>query len=324
MDHENDGLLIHVSRWAMACRFEVCFPAGRYEDGTRAALDALDVVESLEETLSYFRPTSEISRVNQMAAHRPVEVDADLFDLLSLAVNVCADTGGAYDVTSAPLWEVWGFARRAGRLPEEGQLAEALARVGSRFVELDAHRRTVRFQRPGVQINLGSVGKGRAVDACIERLRGLGMTDVLVHGGQSSIRASGSPGGAGWGIGICNPCRRGRRLGEVLLRDRALGTSSLQFQSFRHRGRRYGHILDPRSGWPAEGVLSATVLAPTAALADALSTAFFVLGPEPSLAYCRGHPEIGMILQCPGKERDIEVFRSGLDDATLTLLRPCG
>ncbi len=313
MDHENDGLLIHVSRWAMACRFEVCLPVGRYEDGTRAALEALDRVESLEEALSYFRPMSEITRLNRLAAHCGVEVDADLFDLLSLAMKVCADTGGAYDITSAPLWEAWGFARRAGRLPQEAQLAEALSRVGSHLVELDPGRRTVRFRRSGVQINLGSIGKGRAADVCLERLRELGLTDVLVHGGQSSVRASGSPGGDGWSIGIGDARRPGRRLGEVRLRNRALGTSSLQFQSFRHGGRRYGHILDPRSGWPAAGVLAATVLAPTAALADALSTAFFVMGPELSRAYCRDHPEIGMILQCPDGREDTEVFVSGVD-----------
>ena len=91
MDHENDGLLIHVSRWAMACRFEVCFPVGRREDGTRAALDALDRVESLEAALSYFRPTSEIARLNRLAAHGGVEVDADLFALLALALKVCAE-----------------------------------------------------------------------------------------------------------------------------------------------------------------------------------------------------------------------------------------
>ena len=197
---------------------------------------ALDRVESLEETLSYFRPTSEITRLNRLAAHGGVEVDADLFALLSLAMKVCADTGGAYDITSAPLWEAWGFARRAGQLPQESQLADARSRVGSHFVELDAQRRTVRFLRPGVQINLGSIGKGHAVDGCLERLSELGLTDVLVHAGQSSVRASGSLGGDGWRIGIGDSRRPGWRLGEIRLRDRGLGTSSLQFQSFRHGG----------------------------------------------------------------------------------------
>jgi thiamine biosynthesis lipoprotein len=322
MDRENDGFLIHVSRWAMACRFEVCYPVGRYEDGARAALEALDRVETLEEALSFFRPTSEISRLNRLAAHESVAVDADLFGLLSLAVRVCAETDGAYDMTSAPLWKAWGFARRAGQLPRDDQLAEALSRVGGRFVELDAERRTVRFRRTGVEINLGGIGKGHAVDVGIERLREAGMTDVLVHGGQSSVRASGSPGGGGWRVGICDARQKGRRLGEIRLGDRGLGTSSLQFQSFRHGGRRYGHILDPRSGRPAEGVLSATVMAPTAALADALSTAFFVLGPERSRAYCGDHPEIGMLLQCPGPQGETEIFLAGMDEATFTRFGP--
>ena len=99
-----------------------------------------------------------------------------------------------------------------------------------------------------------------------------------------------------WKIGVKDPLRDERRLGQVELHDRALGTSGAQFQSFRHRGRRYGHILDPRTGWPAEGVLSVTVLAPTAAEADALSTAFYVMGPEAAMSYCRQHPSIAAMV----------------------------
>ena len=115
----------------------------------------------------------------------------------------------------------------------------------------------------------------------------------------ASGRAGRSAASVPWEIGLRHPRRTASGWRVVRLHDRALGTSAAQFQSFRHRGRRYGHILDPRSGWPAEGVLSTTVAAPTAALADALSTAFYVMGPEPSLAYCRTHPEIGPVMVCP-------------------------
>jgi thiamine biosynthesis lipoprotein len=122
-----------------------------------------------------------------------------------------------------------------------------------------------------------------------------------------------------WEVGIRHPGQPGRRIGIVRLRDRALGTSGGQFQSFRHRGHRYSHILDPRTGQPAEGVLSATVVAPTAAMADALSTAFFVLGPEASLKYCESHPEIGVILLCPDQKRDFRLHTAGLDSASLQI-----
>ena len=123
-----------------------------------------------------------------------------------------------------------------------------------------------------------------------------------------------------WEVGIADPQRPGRRLGIIRLTDRALGTSASQFQSFRHQGRRYGHVLDPRTGRPAEGVLSTTVTAPTAALADALSTAFFVMGRDESLAYCRTHPEIGAVIVCPNpRGGEPEVHSAGLDASELLL-----
>jgi thiamine biosynthesis lipoprotein len=333
MAPDNDNLLIHVSRRAMACEFEVCFPAGQCENGTEFALAALDAVDALESQLSYFRPTSQITKLNQLAADQPVELEPWLFDLLQSAMRLYEETAGAYDLTATPLWEAWGFARRAGQIPSDAQLADARSKVGGNLVELDAARRTVRFRKPGVRISLGSIGKGYALDVCVQRLLELGMVDFLLHAGQSSVVGHGARSGADipvcpgkqeclphrtwvpWEIGVPHPRRPGQRLGVVRLRDRALGTSSGQFQSFRHRGRRWGHILDPRTGQPAEGVLSATVVAPTAALADALSTAFYVLGPQPSLAYCREHPDIALLMICPGRAgTDVETHLAGLDD----------
>jgi FAD:protein FMN transferase len=303
-------VLVHVSRRAMACEFEVCFPAGHPENGTTLALEALDEVESLEERLSYFRPTSQIGQVNRRAAEEPVELDADLFDLVASANQLGRETGGAYDITSAPLWEAWGFARRAGRIPSGAELTEARRLVGGHLVDLDPARQTIRFCRPGIRINLGSIGKGYALDVCARHLAARGMADFLLHGGQSSVLARGSPHSAGqpenhprdhWEVGIRHLGPGGRRLGVIRLADRALGTSATQFQFFRHQGRRYGHILDPRTGQPAEGVSSVTVTAPTAAMADALSTAFFVMGPELSSDYCRSHPAVGMVMVCPSR-----------------------
>jgi thiamine biosynthesis lipoprotein len=287
---------IQFSRKAMASEFEICLPVPRYAGAAASALDALDLVETLEAQLSVFRPESEISRINRTAAQQPVEVEPRLFALVEQALAVSAQTAGAYDVTAGPLWEAWGFARREGAVPAPEQLAEARQRVGAQWVELDHQRRTVHFRQPGVQLNLGSIGKGYAVDRCAERLAADGIDEFRIHGGQSSVLARGQ-----WTVGVRDPLRPDRRLGELRLVDQALGTSGAQFQSFRHRGRRYGHILDPRTGWPAEGVLSATVLASTAALADALSTAFYVMGPEASLAFCREH-QLAAVLVCPARQ----------------------
>ncbi len=308
---EAESYLTRVGRGAMACQFEVLLNAGQYPSDMIAALEALDVVERLEAQLSYFQPTSEISRINDLAAQQPVEVDASLFELLELSLQLCRQTDGALDITASPLWEIWGFARRAGRIPRDDEIDEAMQSVGSQWVELDRERHTVRFLRPGVKVSLGSIGKGYALDRAAEVMAASGIGDFLLHGGQSSVLARGScqhtqatgpseaPGG--WTVGIRHPLRRNHRLAEIRLHDQALGTSNSAVQSFRHGGRRYGHILDPRTGRPAEGLLSVTVLAPTAALADALATALFVMGEEAARAFCGKHPEISAVLAVPGR-----------------------
>lgn len=325
-----ESYLLHVSRPAMACRFELLFNAGQYANDTTAALEALDLVQLLEDGISYFRTTSQLSRVNALAAEMPVEVEPPLFDLLRLSLELHAQTAGALDVAAAPLWEAWGFSRRAGRIPSDEEIAEALERTGSHLIELDPGRRTVRFKRAGVRINLGSIGKGYALDRAGEVLAAAGVADFLFHGGQSSVLARGSrlepaggrpsPASPGWSVGVRHPLWPRRRVAEIRLRNRALGTSGSTMQFFRHRGRRYAHILDPKTGRPADGVLSATVVAPSAAVADALSTAFFVMGPEQALAFCRTRPEIAAILICPGTHRGRhEIHTAGFQRGELSL-----
>ena len=159
--------------------------------------------------------------------------------------------------------------------------------------------RSVSFARPGLEINLGSIGKGYALDRVVQMLwKDWQIANVLLHGGQSSVFALGSEPGspAGWSVTLSDPRDPLLQMGVFRLRDRALGTSSAIYQHIVHEGRKLGHILDPRTGWPAEGMLAATATAPTAALADALATAFFILGPEWAQVYCKEHPEIGAVL----------------------------
>jgi len=274
-----------VGREAMACRFEVSLNAGEAADGTALAVDALDLVDEIEGRLSVYRDTSELSRLNATAASGWQPVSHDVFALLARARELHDLTAGAFDVAAGAVVRAWGFLARAGRVPDPETLAAARERSGMRFVELDPEGRRVRFTRPGVEINPGAIGKGWAVDRAVERLVDAGVASGLVHGGQSSVRAWGVhgpdlPGRRGWPVGLRDPLRPGRRLATITLANRALGTSGSGTQFFIDRGRRLGHILDPRTGLPAEGVLSATVIAPTAADADALATALFVLGTE--------------------------------------------
>jgi len=312
-------LLLHLGRRAMAADFEVYLNAGQHPGAVEAATQALDLLEQLEEQLSVFRPHSEVSRINREAAERACTVEPRLFELLSHCMDWSTTTSGAYDITAGPLVKLWGFYTRSGRFPEPDRLTETRARIGSRHVLLDRERRTIRFAVPGIELNLGSVGKGYALDRCAEVLVSAGVLDFLIHGGQSSVLACGGqlPSGAvtEWTIALRHPLRTERRLAELKLRQRGVGTSGSGQQFFFHRGRRYGHVLDPRTGSPAEGVLSATVLAPDAAAADALSTAFFVMGVEATRAYCAERPELAVVFVLPGqREGTVAIETIGIRD----------
>ncbi len=290
--------LVRAHRPAMGSSFEVRLPAG-----TPGAVDlacrALDLIDDLESQLTVYRDDSEVSRINATAHRGPVAVEPRLFGLLQDAVALSRETGGAYDVTSGALSEAWGFVRGPKRVPDPHTLAEARARTGWHHLHLDAERRTVAFDREGIRINLGSIGKGHAIDRVVEQIRAYPWpTSGLVHGGRSSLYAIGSPPGrfgGRWEITLHNPFRPESPLGTFFLRNRALGTSGAAFQQFVADGRVYGHIIDPRTGEPASGPASVTVLAPSAAMADALSTAFYLLGPIATAAYIDAHPEIGAV-----------------------------
>lgn len=285
MTVDDDLHTLIIGREAMACRFEVVFNAGETADATELGCEALDLVEEIESRISVYRDSSELARLNAQAAAGWVPVSADVMALVQRARELGERTGGAFDIAAGALVRAWGFLRRQGRMPTDAELAAARAAVGLQHVELDAAAGRIRFLRPGVEINPGGIGKGWAIDRALEWLETRGVRSVLVHGGASSVRARGVqgpdlPDRGGWRVGLRHPLRPGRRLATIRLDDRALGTSGSGTQFFVDRGRRLGHILDPRSGRPAEGVISATVIAPSAAEADALSTALYVLGAD--------------------------------------------
>ncbi len=294
---------VHASRRAMACEFAV-----QYHEADshmqEEVLAALDLIERVEDQLTIYRDDSEVIEINQQAANGPVEVDGELFALLQRCQQLNRDTAGTFDITSGPLSRVWGFLQREGRLPESSEIEAALALVGAENIVLDAESQTVCYREPGVEINFNSIGKGYALDRAAALLDEADHTDYLWHGGGSSVLARGENRGsrkACWTIGLRHPLQPERRLAEFHLRNRALATAGGATQFFEHEGRQFSHILDPRTGWPATEVLTATVLAPTAALADGLATAFFVLGVEASEEYCSQHQEIAAVLVCPSE-----------------------
>jgi FAD:protein FMN transferase len=297
---------LKLHRSAMACRFEITL-SGEDHAWLPVARAALDEADRIEAALTVFRDTSDLVRVNRTAGHAAAAVDDALFGLLQLCRRMHAETGGAFDITSTPLSRCWGFLKREGRLPPPEEIEAARARVGMDAVELDPALRTVRFRRAGLELNLGAVGKGHALDTLGELMRDGGAEHALLSAGGSSVLAVGGR-GAGWGIDVRPRLLEGARLCRLRLRDGAMGTSGAGEQYVDVAGRRYGHVLDPRTGWPAGEVLSVTVVAARAAVADALSTAFFVGGADLARRYCQDHPETLAIVTADDGARRPQVY----------------
>jgi thiamine biosynthesis lipoprotein len=297
---KEDGHWVKVHRTAMACRFEVTLDSAdaRHVEAARAALDEVDAIEA---SLTVFRETSEVSCLNRQAAAAPVPVSRGLFALLSLCRELHAATGGAFDPASAALSRCWGFHDRNPRRPEEEEVAAARGRAGMDKVVLDDMARAVRFALPGVEIGFGAVGKGWALDRIAASLRVRGVSRALLTAGGSSHRGWG---GETWELALV-PGQE--ELGRLRLRDAALGTSASGEQHFESAGRGFGHVLDPRTGWPAEGVRSASVVTSEAAAADALSTAFLVGGPSLAGPFCEARPGTMALLVLDAQPREILV-----------------
>ena len=276
---------VAVARHAMATRFEIILH-GANETSLRAAgEEALNEISRLEDQLSLYRPTSEIARLNARAHLEPVRVSPELFRLLQHAQQLHRETGGAFDITIGPLMRCWGFIGGGGNLPDPVALAEARAKVGMDLVQLNEGDFTVRFARPGVMLDLGAIGKGYAIERGAELLRDAGVTSAILHGGTSTVSAIGHPPDAeAWKVALelpqTNPADSPALLAVVPLCDESLSVSAVWGKSFQSGSKTFGHVLDPRTGEPADRAVLAAVVTRSATESDALSTALLTDGSD--------------------------------------------
>jgi thiamine biosynthesis lipoprotein len=237
--------------------------------------EVLDEYRSVDERMSTYKATSDVSAVNAQAALAPVPVDSDLFELLQRAIRLSELSGGAFDITYESVGYLYDF--RAQRLPSEPEIAARLAQVNYRLVVLDAIQSSVKFTQPGVRINLGGIAKGYAVEHAAALLKRRGIEHALLNAGGDT-RVLGDRHGQPWIVGIRHPRAAGEVVTRLPLVDEAISTSGDYERFFEQDGRRYHHILNPATGQPTQGILSATVIGPDATMTDGLSTAVFVLG----------------------------------------------
>jgi thiamine biosynthesis lipoprotein len=257
---------------------------------------AFDEIERVEEALSNYRPSSELSRINRLAATSATTTDPEVFNLLQTSFDYSRQSDGAFDITVGPLMRAWGFFRKNGRYPTRAELAHAQASVGWKKVQLDASGRTVTFDVPGMELDLGGIGKGYAVDRVVDILREAGVKSAVVDAGSSTLYALGAPPGKdGWKVIVPRPGDRSRAVAQVVLRDNSLSTSGSYEKFFRLNGKTYCHIMDPRTGEPVQGMLQTTVIASTGTASDALSTTMFVMGPAAGAKLLESTPNTSAI-----------------------------
>lgn len=307
-----DDVLIRTRRVAMGCEFEFLLCGPDRDHLLDAAEEAFDEILRLEQQLSVFIPTSELSYLNANASRVPVQLDPRLFDLLLMAKRISAETEGAFDPSSGALIDAWRDSVEV--LPDRQRIRELLWRTGMSAVILDESRSTIQFAAPGPKLNLGALGKGYAIRRAAELLMDRGVNSALLSAGSSTVYAMGSiPGGDPWPVGIRNPAKPDERIMVIGLRNRALSTSGNYERFVEANGVRYGHVLDPRTGFPVNAVLSASALTDDPAESDALSTAFFVLGVEGTRRYCDNHRNVGAIMIVPTPEGTGEIIRIGIE-----------
>lgn len=308
---------VRLACHAMATRFELVLHGSDAARLRAAGEEAVREIERLEARLSLYQPSSEVSRINAQAPMKAVTVNPEVFELIQRAIQLSELTNGAFDITVAPLMRCWGFMGGSGQLPAADALQEARECVGHDKLELDVARRSIRFTRPGVMIDLGSIGKGYALEQAAGLLRDNGIDRALLHGGTSTVVALGAPPDAdAWRVAIphpdearpdadtrlnqADPVPHGRMLAAISLCDESLSVSAGWGKSFEADGGNYGHVIDPRTGAPVQGTVMAAVVLKSATESDALSTALLVAGLPGQESLQRSRPAMRSLLVSQG------------------------
>lgn len=258
---------------------------------------AMDEAKRLDHVLSNYRPDSDWSIINRDAAKEPVHLSNEEFDLLSYCYDVSSKSNGAFDITVGPLMKLWGFYKSSGKIPHRAEVRTVLTRVGYRHMHLDRAAQTIRFDVAGVEIDPGGIGKGYAVDRMADILKRKGITSGFISGGRSSMYGLGSPPQEprGWRVALPDPRDARKTLAEVFLRNESMSTSGTSEKFFVAGGKTYSHIMDPRTGYPVEGMLSVSVIAARTLDSEAWTKPYFVNGKQWAI---RNKPKEFRVFMC--------------------------
>jgi FAD:protein FMN transferase len=291
-----------ASHQAMGTEFTVAVYGRDPKFLAESVEQVFEEIDRIDDQMSNYKPGSELSEINRDAASHPVLVAPDLFALIEKSLEYSRETGGGFDITVGPLMKAWGFFRGQGRVPSAAELRGVLTHVGYQHVKLDAAQRTIFFDVPGVELDLGGIAKGYAVDRAVEILREDGITSALVSGGDSSIYALGAPPGEqAWKITLRDPFDATKPADTIYLKNFSMSTSGNYNKFFKLGGKMYSHVMNPHTGMPVEDMLSTTVFVASTTDSDALSK-LYVLGVQGSRKYLTKHADVQALFFVPTGE----------------------
>ena len=267
-----------------------------------AALASLLVFHRVDSLMSNWSETSDVAHINREAGRAPASIHPEVATVVTAALQVARESHGAQDITVEPLVRLWGFLGGKPRVPSRAEIDATLPRVGFEGIRLSSDASTIAFARPDMRVDLGGIAKGYAVDQAGAVLARAKITDYLVDLTGNMLASGNAAGHDGWVVGVRDPSGRSPHLVSVRLRGQAISTSGNYEQFVEGNGKRYGHIIDPRTGWPAEGPASVTVVGASAMTCDAWDTGLFVLGSAEARRIAKARDDISIILVEPSSD----------------------
>ncbi len=281
----HSAYLFKYHQVAMGTVVEITLVAEEQDAAQKAASRAFQEIKRVEYLMNPWIESSDVTRINRSAGEKGVNVSPETIEVIKRAQEVSKLSEGGFDITVGPLVQLWRKARERGMPPEMEEVKENLNLVNFRDLKIH-YGGNVSLRKKGMNIDLGGIAKGYAVDRAFELLKGLGFRNLVVNAG-GDLRVGGSKSDGPWSIGVQHPRSPEKILARISVSDTALATSGDYEKFFIHQGKRYHHILNPKTGFPAEGCQSVTILHKEGTTADALATAIFVLGPEKGYALCQ-------------------------------------
>ena len=272
--------IIKKSAYLMGSDFEITVVTESRVEGIKAIQLAVEEINRIENLISSWKTTSETSKINQAAGITPVKVSKELFELIDRSLKISKLTDGAFDISYASMDKIWKFDGSMTTFPPEEQIKNSISKVGYEHVLLNPENSSVFLKLKGMKIGFGAIGKGYAADQAKSLLQDMGIAAGIINASGDINSWGTKPDGANWQVAITNPLKKDSSYGTFPIYNQAVVTSGNYEKFVKFNGKQYSHIIDPRTGYPSSGILSVTIFAPKAELADALATAVFVLGAD--------------------------------------------